>query len=243
MTAVGSKITECSRSDTNLLGESSKVPSFRPRNPSSWLSCIACFITDSNLPLHLQLPPRVCTLVDNKSFLVSFRKFYCTMPSATPDIPVIDFANWNDKSTPEQRDDIAQQLAQACRRVGFVYIINHGVAPELLKEAFGWTKRLFDLKEEQKMLAPHPDGSAVHRGYSWPGLEKVSQVMSENGDPTIAKKLRKVTDCKVRLISCVLHSGKTDNDKRKAMKLVARRTLVSPTSGYRTTLCLGFVLS
>jgi hypothetical protein len=60
-------------------------------------------------------------------------------------------------------------------------------------------KRLFDLKTEEKMLAPHPDGPTVHRGYSWPGLEKVSQVISE--DLEVGEKLRAVTDCKVTLHS------------------------------------------
>lgn len=113
-----------------------------------------------------------------------------------PGIPIVDFAHWNPSSTPAQRADIASSLVDACRRVGFVYIINHGVSPKFLEEAFEWSKRLFDLKQEEKMLAPHPDGHTVHRGYSWPGLEKVSQVIST--DLEVGKELRAVTDCKVR---------------------------------------------
>jgi hypothetical protein len=112
-------------------------------------------------------------------------------------LPVIDFAKWDSASTPEQRLAVAKELADACHNVGFVFIINHGVSPELLDEAFGWSKRLFDLKTEEKMLAPHPDGPTVHRGYSWPGLEKVSQVISE--DLEVGEKLRAVTDCKVNV--------------------------------------------
>lgn len=44
------------------------------------------------------------------------------------------------------------------------------------------------------MLAPHPDGPDVHRGYSHPGLEKVSQYM--DGDESIGESLRAVTDMK-----------------------------------------------
>lgn len=50
------------------------------------------------------------------------------------------------------------------------------------------------------MMAPHPDGAKVHRGYSWPGLEKVSQYMGsggKDGDEDEVEKLRKVRDCKV----------------------------------------------
>jgi hypothetical protein len=68
----------------------------------------------------------------------------------------------------------------------------------------GGQSELFNLKLEEKMLAPHPDGHTVHRGYSWPGLEKVSQVIST--DFEIGKKLRAVTDCKVRRIQSLHHS-------------------------------------
>jgi hypothetical protein len=111
------------------------------------------------------------------------------------DLPIIDFAKWKTSSTEEERYAIGKKLADACHNVGFVYIINHGVTPELLEEAFGFSKRLFDLTMEEKMLAPHPDGPNVHRGYSYPGLEKVSQVISS--DEEVGKKLREVKDCKV----------------------------------------------
>lgn len=118
--------------------------------------------------------------------------------AGTSGIPIIDFTKWKKRSSLEERQAIARQVADACREVGFVYVVNHGLSPELLEEAFGWTKKLFDLNLEQKMQAPHPDGSAVHRGYSWPGLEKVSNVMSEKEDDAeLAQSLRQVTDCKV----------------------------------------------
>jgi len=114
-------------------------------------------------------------------------------------LPVIDFAKWGSGSTPEERLSTAKKLSDACHNFGFVFIINHGVSPELLEEAFGWSRRLFDLKYEEKMLAPHPDGPTVHRGYSWPGLEKVSQVISD--DLEVGEKLRAVADCKVSTFS------------------------------------------
>jgi isopenicillin N synthase-like dioxygenase len=64
----------------------------------------------------------------------------------------------------EHRLAVAKELADACHNAGFVFIINHGVRQKLLKEAFGWSKRLFDLKTEGKMLASRPDGLTVHRG-------------------------------------------------------------------------------
>ncbi len=115
--------------------------------------------------------------------------------SSSVSIPIIDFSKWKPDAKPEARLAVAKELADACHNVGFVSIINHGVSLELLDEAFGWSKKLFDLKTEEKMLAPHPDGPTVHRGYSWPGLEKVSQVISS--DIEVGEQLRAVTDCKV----------------------------------------------
>ncbi|KAI5365248.1 Putative non-hem dioxygenase domain, isopenicillin N synthase-like superfamily [Septoria linicola] len=96
-------------------------------------------------------------------------------PGAPPwTIPVIDFARWRQTTNLEEGAAVAKDLISACQTIGFVYIINHGLPQDLLDEAFNTSKRLFDLPLPKKMLAPHPDGSDIHRGYSYPGLEKVS---------------------------------------------------------------------
>ena len=121
-----------------------------------------------------------------------------TNGATTSGIPIVDFANWTPESSPEARLQIAQDLAAACREVGFVYIINHGVCPDVVNEAFAWSKKLYDLPKEEKMKAPHPPGYAHHRGYSWPGLEKVSAALSDKDDADMVKKLREISDFKVR---------------------------------------------
>ncbi|KAI1842288.1 hypothetical protein JX266_011573 [Neoarthrinium moseri] len=100
--------------------------------------------------------------------------------SAEQAIPVIDFSTWAGGSH-EERKRIARELTEACHSVGFVYIANHGVPEDLVSQAFSWSKKLFDLPEDQKMLAPHPPGPTVHRGYSWPGLEKSHGLQGELG--------------------------------------------------------------
>ena len=118
-----------------------------------------------------------------------------TNPTA---IPVVDFAGWTSDSSFEQKKAIADKLIEACQNVGFVYITNHRLSSERLSQAFEWSKKLFDLKPEQKMLAPHPSGFKVHRGYSWPGLEKVSNAMGDEDDVAdLAKSLRQISDVKV----------------------------------------------
>ena len=120
------------------------------------------------------------------------------MTAEPPSIPVVDFEGWTSNAPLEQRKTIAQQLIKACQNVGFVYITNHHLPPERLTQAFAWSKKLFDLKLEQKMLAPHPSGFTVHRGYSWPGLEKVSNAMGDEDDRAdLTKNLRQISDVKV----------------------------------------------
>ncbi|KAI9048455.1 hypothetical protein LZ554_007291 [Drepanopeziza brunnea f. sp. 'monogermtubi'] len=107
------------------------------------------------------------------------------------EIPLVDFSPYlYPTSTPSQRLGTAEELVQACHDVGFVTLANHGVSSALLGEAFAWSKRLFNLSMEEKMLAPHPVGWSVHRGYSWPGLEKVTQ------DESVEREGKDVRDCK-----------------------------------------------
>ena len=122
------------------------------------------------------------------------------MSSETTSIPVVDFAGWTSDASFTQKKAIAHQLIDACRTVGFVYITNHQLSPDRLAHAFEWSKKLFDLKLERKMLAPHPSGFKVHRGYSWPGLEKVSNAMGDEDDTAeLTENLRQVSDVKVRI--------------------------------------------
>jgi len=111
-------------------------------------------------------------------------------------IPIVDFAGW-ESATAEKKSQVAAQLIDACKAVDFVYIINHKIPAETLAKAFEWSKKLFDLSHDEKMPAPHPNGSAVHRGYSWPGLEKVSNAVGDENDPELVAKLRQVSDVKV----------------------------------------------
>ncbi|RYP15474.1 hypothetical protein DL765_005681 [Monosporascus sp. GIB2] len=90
----------------------------------------------------------------------------------------------------------AFSMTDDIRTISFVYIANHGIANNLLEEAFRFSRELFALPQETKMLAPHPPGPNVHRGYSWPGLEKVTQNIIEEGDEATEAKSRKIPDVK-----------------------------------------------
>ena len=120
------------------------------------------------------------------------------MTAEASSIPIVDFSAWHTKASLDKKKAVASKLIDACRDVGFVYITNHAVSTERLADAFNMSKKLFDLPVEKKKLAPHPPGFAVHRGYSWPGLEKVSNAMGdEENKEELAKNLRAVGDIKV----------------------------------------------
>ncbi|KDQ59308.1 hypothetical protein JAAARDRAFT_206225 [Jaapia argillacea MUCL 33604] len=110
------------------------------------------------------------------------------------EVPLVDFSAFSSHGTVEEQKTAAEALLKAFRNVGFVYLTGHGVPEELVDETFAWSKKMFDLPYETKMLAPHPEDGAYHRGYSGLGREKVTQM-----DPTTQKgelASRKVPDVK-----------------------------------------------
>ncbi|KAJ5762359.1 Oxoglutarate/iron-dependent dioxygenase [Penicillium nucicola] len=117
-----------------------------------------------------------------------------TSPKSEAKIPVVDFSTWNTNSTARQQ--VAQEIVTACKKVGFVYITNHSLPETMLDEAFRWSEQFFNLAQDAKLQAPHPPGWDVHRGYSWPGLEKVSQAMSGSADGDGTEQLREIPDIK-----------------------------------------------
>jgi isopenicillin N synthase-like dioxygenase len=128
-------------------------------------------------------------------------------------IPVVDFTKATN-GTREEKEYVARQIDDAFRTVGFVYLKNHGVPLDMIQECFTWVRlstlftvfppttnltpllqsaTLCALPPSTKMLAPHPPGGAHHRGYSAPGVEKVSQ---HEYDINELNKLRSVPDFK-----------------------------------------------
>ncbi len=81
-------------------------------------------------------------------------------------IPVVDLSAFGVEANTGARLESAQALYRACHGFGFMQILGHGVGPEILREAFDWSKKLYRLSHDEKMQAPHPDGPVPHRGPS-----------------------------------------------------------------------------
>src|SRR5438552_433888 len=78
-------------------------------------------------------------------------------------VPVIDItAYWT--GVDASKRDVARQIGEACRDIGFLLIAGHGVPQDLIAAVDDVSRAFFDLPLEEKMrvVRPAPD---VTRGY------------------------------------------------------------------------------
>jgi len=92
-------------------------------------------------------------------------------------VPVVDFAGML-RGTPNAKQRVAAALRDACTRVGFFYIANHGVPQDLVAAMFAQCPRFFDLPLEQKMQW-HVKNSPHYLGYV--------AMHDENANPELSK--------------------------------------------------------
>jgi isopenicillin N synthase-like dioxygenase len=89
------------------------------------------------------------------------------------ELPVIDFAPLGGRNA-EAIDQIAREVHDACRDIGFLTIVNHPVPPAKIKEIFRQSARFFALPLADKMKA-YMGNSNLFRGYlpmDEPGKQK-----------------------------------------------------------------------
>lgn len=66
------------------------------------------------------------------------------------EIPVIDISGiYSDDIN--DRKAVAEKVREACHRIGFFYIVNHGVDQKYVDSTFEQAKRFFALPDERKM--------------------------------------------------------------------------------------------
>jgi isopenicillin N synthase-like dioxygenase len=87
-------------------------------------------------------------------------------------VPTVNLTGWvtGDAAT---RAKIAADLDEACRSVGFMQIIGHGIAQPVIDGLAAALDELFELPLEikRRYTAPRP---SINRGYSPPGSERLS---------------------------------------------------------------------
>ena len=83
--------------------------------------------------------------------------------SHSPAIPILDVSALMG-GTDADIAALAERLGEACRDIGFFYVANHGIAPDLIERTFAMSKAFFALPLEAK-LAVDMRRSAHNRGY------------------------------------------------------------------------------
>jgi isopenicillin N synthase-like dioxygenase len=102
-------------------------------------------------------------------------------------VPVVDISAYFNGSSDDRRD-LARQIDNACRTIGFLVITGHGVPEALIDRAQSVARAFFDLPLEQKRLVVNK-GAGAYRGYR--GLE-ASVLAYSRGDKEAAPDLREL---------------------------------------------------
>lgn len=87
-------------------------------------------------------------------------------------VPVIDFAPFLSGKSQEQ-EAVADEIARACREVGFFYLRNHGVDQDLIERTFAEARQFFALDETTKEAVGWQE-EASNRGYVKVGRESLN---------------------------------------------------------------------
>lgn len=88
------------------------------------------------------------------------------------DVPVVDISGWFAGDGPT-RSSIAAAMDDACRRVGFIQIVGHGIPPSVVDGLSTAIDEFFELPMDVKQQACPPRPS-VNRGYTAPKAERLS---------------------------------------------------------------------
>ena len=77
-------------------------------------------------------------------------RFHSDTSIDADEIPVIDVRGVFSDNL-DDRKAVAEQIREACHRIGFFYMINHGIRQEFTDNTFEQARRFFSLPTETKM--------------------------------------------------------------------------------------------
>ncbi|MCP6762975.1 MAG: isopenicillin N synthase family oxygenase [Fischerella sp. CENA71] len=93
-------------------------------------------------------------------------------------IPVINFSLFGD-SNATNRQTVVKQIYQSCHEIGFIYLQNHGISPNLFKQVLTKSKDFFNLPLELKQQLTWSNEFS-NQGYV--GIERERLDASKPGD-------------------------------------------------------------
>ena len=86
-------------------------------------------------------------------------------------VPIVDISAYTDGGTAAERRTTAQAIDKACRTVGFIQIVGHGIPSEAARRLTSAMDDFFSLPLEEKKRSVI---AGVNRGYSAPKTEQLS---------------------------------------------------------------------
>ncbi|MFT5447331.1 MAG: isopenicillin N synthase-like dioxygenase [Gammaproteobacteria bacterium] len=101
-------------------------------------------------------------------------------------LPVIDIADFFD-GTPERRQQIGAEIADACENIGFLIISGHGVPADVIDDAFTASGQFFDLPAELKEQSA-PATSADARGYHRLASKNLAKTLGFDNPPDLREQ-------------------------------------------------------
>lgn len=92
-------------------------------------------------------------------------------------LPIVDLAM--------PAEELAPRIDEICRDIGFFVVVGHGVAPQVIDDAWSATERFFDLPIDQKVAARHPTEEHHPYGYFPAGQEALAASLGMQTPPDI----------------------------------------------------------
>ena len=103
---------------------------------------------------------------------------FCVNKTVSSKIPVIDFAPFREGDT-SRRSTISAEIYHACHEIGFMYLKNPGIAPDLIARTMMHSQQFFNLPLSEKNKLAWSDEFSNH-GYVGVGRERLND--SKPGD-------------------------------------------------------------
>lgn len=91
------------------------------------------------------------------------------------EVPTVDISPYVTGGTDEARMRVARQLDGACREVGFIQVVGHGIEPEIIAGLARAMDAFFDQELDAKKRWVRP--AAENRGYTPPKSESLSYTL------------------------------------------------------------------
>jgi isopenicillin N synthase-like dioxygenase len=98
-------------------------------------------------------------------------------------VPTVDLGPWF-AGDPGARTEVARHLDAACRSIGFLQVVGHGVPDGVIDEMRRATAEFFALPLDEKRRCVPPD-PAINRGYAASGTEALAYSIGKQAPPDL----------------------------------------------------------